>query len=78
MVAATAVAVVALIDLNLFQHWQIQHAIIHAEEMNRPYYFAVFSNATPTQVDYALLDMPTRLPRSERHYRPPQAWGAKI
>lgn len=67
--AATAVVVVLLIDLNLFQHWQLQHAIIHAEEMNRPYYFAVFGNATPTQADYALLDVPTRLPRSERYYR---------
>jgi hypothetical protein len=67
--AAAAVAVVLLIDLNLFQHWQFSRNIIHPEEMNREYYFAVFSKTAPTQADYALLDVPTHLPRSERHYQ---------
>ena len=67
--AAAALAVL-LLDLNLFQHWQYMRSIIHPEEMNRRYYFAVFSNAQPTQADYNLLDVKTRLPRSEHHYRP--------
>jgi len=68
--AAAAVATVLLIDLNLLQHWQIQNAIIDAENMNRPYYFAIFGKIAPTQADYAQLDVPARLPRAERHYRP--------
>jgi hypothetical protein len=68
--AAAGVLVVLLVDLNLFQHWQFGHNIIHPEEMNRAYYFAVFGNSAPTQSDYALLDVADHLPRSERHYRP--------
>ena len=67
---AAAVVAVLLVDLNLFQHWQFQRSIIHPEDMTRPYYFAVFNNTAPTQADYALLDVPTSLPRAERYYRP--------
>ena len=68
-VAAVAV-VVLLVDLNLFQHWQYMRSIINPEEMNRRYYFAVFNKTMPTQSDYALLDVKTHLPQSERHYQP--------
>ena len=70
--AAAGVLVVGLVDLNLFQHWQFSHAIIHAEEMNRGYYFAIFGNPSPSQSDYALLDVTDHLPRPERDYRPRQ------
>jgi len=70
--AAAAVATVLLIDLNLLQHWQIQNAIIDAEDMNRRYYFAIFGKISPTQADYAQLDVPASLPRAEHHYRPRQ------
>ncbi|AMR27911.1 hypothetical protein A0257_12985 [Hymenobacter psoromatis] len=64
-----AAAAVLLIDLSLFQHWQYQRSIIHPEEMNRAYYFAVFNKTMPTQADYAKLDEPhTGLPRAERYY----------
>ncbi|TGE20596.1 hypothetical protein E5K00_21620 [Hymenobacter aquaticus] len=65
---AVAVLVVLLIDLNLFQHWQYMASIIHAEEMNRDYYWAVFNKTKPGQADYALLDVPNRLPQPERDY----------
>lgn len=68
--AAAAVVVVLLVDLNLFQHWQYMRSIIHPEEMNRRYYFAVFNQTMPTQSDYALLDVKSHLPRAERHYTP--------
>jgi hypothetical protein len=71
-VAAAATATVLLIDLNLLQHWQLQNSIIDAEDMNRRYYFAVLGNISPTQADYAQLDVPASLPRAERHYRPRQ------
>ena len=64
------VAAVLLVDLNLFQHWQYMRSIINPEEMNRRYYFAVFNKTMPSQADYALLDVKTRLPLAERHYRP--------
>ena len=70
--AAAAVATVLLIDLNLLQHWQIQNSIIDAEDMNRRYYFAIFGKISPTQADYAQLDVPASLPRAERHYHPRQ------
>ncbi|MBJ6107449.1 hypothetical protein JAO73_00390 [Hymenobacter sp. BT523] len=65
---AAVVAAVLLVDLNLFQHWQYMRSIIHPEEMNRRYYFAVFNKTMPTQSDFALLDVKSRLPESERHY----------
>ncbi|OGX88386.1 hypothetical protein [Hymenobacter glacialis] len=68
--AAAVVAAVLLVDLNLFQHWQYMRSIIHPEEMNNRYYFAVFNNTMPTQADFALLDVKTRLPKAERFYRP--------
>ncbi|MDO7847954.1 hypothetical protein Q5H92_16430 [Hymenobacter sp. M29] len=67
--AAVAV-VVLLVDLNLFQHWQYMRSIINPEEMNRRYYFAVFNKSMPTQSDFAMLDVKTHLPESERHYTP--------
>ena len=48
--------------LNLFQTWQYMRSIIHPDEMNRRYYWAVFNNAQPTQADYALLDINARRP----------------
>ncbi|GAC1375815.1 MAG: hypothetical protein NVS3B25_16550 [Hymenobacter sp.] len=68
--AAAVVGAVLLVDLNLFQHWQYMRSIIHPEDMNRRYYFAVFNKTMPTQADYALLDVKSHLPRAERHYRP--------
>ncbi|GAA4502924.1 hypothetical protein GCM10023172_26970 [Hymenobacter ginsengisoli] len=70
VVAAAAIVTVLLIDLNLLQHWQLQNAIIDAENMNRRYYFAIFGKLSPTQADYAQLDVPASLPYAERHYRP--------
>ncbi|WP_126546699.1 hypothetical protein [Hymenobacter amundsenii] len=52
---------VLLVDLNLFQHWQYMYGIIHTEDMTRRYYQAIFSKARPTQDDYALLDVPSRI-----------------
>lgn len=66
---AAVVAAVLLVDLNLFQHWQYMRSIIHPEEMNRRYYFSVFNKTMPSQADYALLDVKTHLPKSERHYK---------
>ena len=68
--AVAVAAAVLLVDLNLFQHWQYMRSIIHPEEMNRRYYFAVFNKTMPTQQDFALLDVKTHLPESERHYSP--------
>ncbi len=70
--AATQVALVSLtvllVDLNLFQHWQYMTGDIHPEEMTRRYYFAIFNNPQPTQADYVLLDVKTRLPGKETDY----------
>jgi hypothetical protein len=63
-----AAVTVLLVQLNLFQHWQYMRSIITPEEMNRRYYWAVFNNTMPTQLDYTLLDIKTRLPKSERFY----------
>jgi hypothetical protein len=53
---------VLLVDLNLFQHWQYMQSIIHTEDMNQPYYWAVFNKVRPTQDDYAIMDTGKRLP----------------
>ena len=66
---AAVVAAVLLVDLNLFQHWQYMRSIIHPEEMNRRYYLSVFNKTMPSQADYALLDVKTHLPQSERYYQ---------
>lgn len=70
VVAAAGVLTILLIDLNLLQHWQLQNAILDAENMSRRYYFAIFGKVSPTQADYAQLDVPASLPRAERHYQP--------
>ena len=68
--AAAASAAVLLVTLNLFQHWQYQRSIIHPEEMNKHYYFAVFGKTSPSMADYAQLDDVRGLPRAERYYQP--------
>ena len=60
--------VVLLIDLNLFQHWQYMYGIISAEEMNRPYYWAVFNKTELNQDDFALLDVPTRIQQVTKNF----------
>lgn len=65
---ALAAAMLLLVDLNLFQHWQYMQAIIHAEDMNRPYYWAVFNKVSPTQDDYSVLDTGKRLPKPLDRY----------
>ena len=66
---AAGAAAVLCTDLNLFQEWQYTRSIIHPEEMNRAYYFAVFNQTMPSQADYAKLDEEhTGLPRAERNY----------
>lgn len=57
-----------LVDLNLFQHWQYMQSIIHPEDMNRRYYWAIFNNASPTQEDYTVLDTGKRLPEPIENY----------
>lgn len=52
-----------LVDLNLFQHWQYMQSIIHTEDMNQPYYWAVFNKVSPTQDDYTVLDTGKKLPK---------------
>ncbi|UOQ73509.1 hypothetical protein [Hymenobacter cellulosilyticus] len=65
---AVVALIVLLVDLNLFQHWQYMYSIIHPEEMNRNFYWAVFNKTKPDQTDYSLLDVPTRLPQPEEEY----------
>jgi len=68
---AAAAAAVLFIDLNLFQNWQYARSIIHPEEMNRAYYFAIFNKTMPSEADYAKLDEAhSGLPRPERYYHP--------
>jgi len=68
---AAAAAAVLFIDLNLFQNWQYARSIIHPEEMNRAYYFAIFNKTMPSTADYAKLDEAhSGLPRAERYYHP--------
>lgn len=52
---------VLLVDLNLFQHWQYMYGYINAEDMTRRYYWAIFNKTKPTQEDFALLDVKTRI-----------------
>lgn len=52
---------VLLVDLNLFQHWQYMYGYIHAEEMTKKYYWAIFNKTKPTQDDFSLLDVKTRI-----------------
>ena len=68
--AAALIVAVLAIDLNLLQNWQYARSIIHPEDMNRRYYWAIFNNVSPSPSDYALLDTKTQLPRSERYYQP--------
>ena len=66
---AAGTAAVLCTDLNIFQQWQYARSIIHPEEMNRAYYFAVFNKTMPSEADYAKLDEPhSGLPRAERYY----------
>ncbi|GAB2946488.1 hypothetical protein GCM10027048_09330 [Hymenobacter coalescens] len=60
--------VVLLVDLNLFQHWQYMYGLIHPEEMTRRYYWAIFGNTQPTQQDFALLDVKTRISQVADRY----------
>ncbi len=47
---------VFLIFLNLFQLWQFQSGILHYNDMNLPYYRAIFLDPKPTPLDMSLLD----------------------
>jgi hypothetical protein len=68
--AALIAVAVLLLDLNLFQHWQYQNAIINSEGMNRRYYWAVFNKTQPSQADFNQLDDARGLPQPERNYQP--------
>ncbi|RZK61784.1 MAG: hypothetical protein EOO59_04200 [Hymenobacter sp.] len=67
--AAAIAATVLLVNLNLFQHWQYQVAIINSEGMSQSYYRAVFNKTMPAQTDYNQLDEAPGLPHSERYYQ---------
>ncbi|OON70801.1 hypothetical protein [Hymenobacter sp. CRA2] len=60
--------IVLLVDLNLFQHWQYMYGYIHAEEMTKRYYWAIFNKTKPTQEDFALLDVKTRIRQVTKNY----------
>jgi hypothetical protein len=54
--------IVLLMGLNLFQNWQYMRSIIIPDDMNRRYYWSIFNKTMPSQEDYTLLDIKTRLP----------------
>jgi hypothetical protein len=45
-----------LVFLNLFQLWQFQSGVLHYNDMNLPYYRAIFLDPKPTPLDMSLLD----------------------
>lgn len=45
-----------LIGVNLFQIWQYNALVLHFDQMNRPYYAAIYLDRNPTPLDYSLLD----------------------
>ncbi|KAA9331351.1 hypothetical protein F0P96_13975 [Hymenobacter busanensis] len=61
-------AFVWLVCFNLFQHWQYMRGIIQTEEMNKQYYWAIFDKTMPQQRDFALIDIPKRLPGTDKEY----------
>lgn len=51
------VLTIFFVALNLFQTWQIRKGILHYEDMNQQYYWAIFGKTNPTRTDYNLLDV---------------------
>jgi hypothetical protein len=45
-----------LIGVNLFQIFQYNRAILHYDDMNRPYYERIYLNPSPTPLDMSQLD----------------------
>jgi hypothetical protein len=45
-----------LIFVNLFQIGQYNALVLHFDQMNRPYYAAIYLDRNPTPLDYSLLD----------------------
>lgn len=45
-----------LIIINLFQTWQYDEDILHADHMNRQYYGKIFLNPKPSPLEMSLLD----------------------
>jgi len=57
-----------LIIVNLFQIWQYSKTIIHYDDMNMPYYAAVYLNPSPSPIDMSLLDTDECLRDTSRFY----------
>lgn len=53
-----------LLSLNLFQIWQYNTGILHYYDMNAKYYKAIYWNASPTPLDYSLLDSDEIIPEN--------------
>jgi len=51
-----------LTAVNLFQIWQYRQGILLHDEMNRPYYQAVYLDHNPTWLDMSLLDGGEKMP----------------
>lgn len=52
---ATTIFLLAATVLNLFQSWQMNHWILHQEQMNKRYYWAVFGKTSVTPQERKLL-----------------------